>query len=89
MKISSADDALSFDASSVKISGKVGINIDNTFTGDYDYSLAVKGGVLTSKVYVKEVGEWHDYVFSDDYHLMPLCELEKYIREQWQPYFGE
>lgn len=81
MKISSADDALSFDASSVKISGKVGINIDNTFAGDYDYSLAVKGGVLTSKVYVKEVGEWHDYVFSDDYHLMPLCELEKYIRD--------
>ena len=81
MKISSAGDAMSFDASSVKISGKVGINIDNTFAGDYDYSLAVKGGVLTSKVYVKEVDEWHDYVFADDYHLMPLCELEKYIRD--------
>lgn len=81
MKISSVNDAMIFDASSVKICGKVGVGVDNTFTGDYDYALAVKGGVLTSKVYVKEVDEWHDYVFFDDYKLMPLVDLEQFIRD--------
>ena len=81
MRIMSLNDAMNFEAPNVRISGKVGINIDNSFSGDYDYSLAVKGGVLTSKIYVKEVGEWHDYVFSDDYHLMPLRDLEQYVRD--------
>lgn len=80
MRISSADDALAFDANNIKMSGKVGINIDNSFTGDYDYTLAVKGGILTSEVYVKEVEEWHDYVFEVDYQLMPLDDLNEYIR---------
>lgn len=62
--------------------GKVGINIDNSFTGDYEYTLAVKGGVLTSEVYVKEVEEWYDYVFYDGYSLMPLEELETYVKDQ-------
>lgn len=80
MKILAPNDALSFDAGSIKMSGKVGINIDNTFTGDYDYTLAVKGGVLTSKVFVKEVDEWHDNVFLNDYKLMSLNDLESYIQ---------
>jgi hypothetical protein len=25
------------------------------------------------------VDEWHDYVFHDDYNLMPLYEVEKYV----------
>lgn len=79
MKISAPDDALSFDARNIKMEGKVGINVDNNYTGDYNYTLAVKGGILTSEVYVKEVGEWHDYVFSDAYQLMPLSELEQFI----------
>lgn len=80
MKITALNDDISFDSKTVKMNGKVGINIDNGFTGDYDYAFAVKGGVLTNKVYVKEVDEWHDYVFSDDYQLMPLTDLEKYIQ---------
>jgi hypothetical protein len=82
MNISSTDDLLGINARNIKMMGKVGINIDNSFTGDYDYTLAVKGGVLTSEVYVKEVEEWHDYVFSDDYTLMPLDELENYVKNQ-------
>lgn len=82
MNISSTDDLLGINARNIKMMGKVGINIDNSFTGDYDYTLAVKGGVLTSEVYVKEVEEWHDYVFSDDYTLMPLDELENYVKSQ-------
>ena len=81
MKISSPDDALNFDARNVRINGKVGINTDNRFIGDYDYTLAVDGGILTTEVYVKEVTEWHDYVFADDYKLLSLNELAKYIRE--------
>lgn len=81
MRIASLNDVLAFDASKISMSGKVGINIDNNFTGNYDYALAVKGGILTSEVYVKEVDEWHDYVFSDDYKLMKLNDLESFIAE--------
>lgn len=82
MNITSANDLLDINAKSIKMMGKVGINTDNNFTGDYDYTLAVKGGVLTSEVYVKEVEEWHDYVFSEDYTLMTLDELENYVKNQ-------
>lgn len=81
MKISSPNDALTIDAGKIKMSGKVGINTDNNFTGEYDYTLAVKGGILTSEVYVKEVDEWHDYVFADDYKLISLNDLDNFIRE--------
>ena len=81
MNILSTNDFLNIDASTIKMNGKVGINIDNSFTGDYEYALAVKGGILTSEVYVKEVDEWHDYVFSQDYELMSLKDLEQYIQE--------
>lgn len=80
MSLASLNDGMSFNAQNIRMNGKVGINIDNTFSGDYDYSLAVNGGILANKVYVKEVTEWHDYVFADDYKLMQLCELEKYIQ---------
>ena len=82
MKISSTNDLIDIDAQNIKMMGKVGINTDNNFTGDYEYTLAVKGGVLTSEVYVKEVDEWHDYVFDDNYDLIPLEKLEKYVRSE-------
>ncbi|MBR6091832.1 MAG: hypothetical protein IKQ09_03335 [Bacteroidales bacterium] len=82
MKIASTNDLLDINAKNITMIGKVGINIDNSFTGDYEYTLAVKGGVLTSEVYVKEVEEWHDYVFYDGYSLMPLDELETYVKDQ-------
>lgn len=79
MNIASLNDDLNIDAKKIKMSGKVGINTDNNFTGDYNYTLAVSGGILTSEVYVKEVDEWHDEVFDADYQLMPLRELSDYI----------
>ena len=79
MRIESPGDAFVLDAKNITMGGKVGINTNNDFTGDYDYALAVKGGILTSEVYVKEVDEWHDYVFDKDYNLMNLSDLEKYI----------
>ncbi len=81
MRISAPNDALSLDANKIRMSGKVGINVDNTYGGDYDYALAVKGGILTTEVYVKEVSEWHDYVFSDTYQLMALDDLERFVRD--------
>ena len=80
MRIASLDDNIDIDAVKIKMSGKVGINTDNSFTGNYDYALAVNGGVLTSKVYVKDVDEWHDNVFNDDYNLMPIGDLNAFIR---------
>lgn len=81
MNVRAGGKGLSFDAGNITMNGKVGINATNTFTGDYDYALAVSGGVLTSEVYVKEVGEWHDYVFNEDYSLMSLDELSEFIDE--------
>ncbi len=80
MHISSLNDNIDIDANKIKMSGKVGINTDNNFTGDYDYTLAVNGGILTSEVYVKEVSEWHDDVFDVDYRLMPLDDLRVFIQ---------
>lgn len=81
MNIASINDNLTVDARNIKMMGKVGINTDNNYSGDLEYTLAVNGGILTSEVYVKEVDEWHDYVFADGYKLMPLAELGSYIKE--------
>ena len=44
-----------------------------------DYALSVSGGIVTTKVVVKEVSEWHDYVFDDDYKLIEINNIAKYI----------
>ena len=62
----SQNDKMSFDADNVDINAK----------------LAVAGGILTSEVLVKEVSEWHDYVFDDDYQLRPIADLEAYINDK-------
>ena len=41
----------------------------------------MSGGILTTKVLVKEVDEWYDYVFDDDYALLPINYLQRYIGE--------
>ncbi|MFY7964610.1 MAG: hypothetical protein ACOVO1_06915 [Chitinophagaceae bacterium] len=57
----------------VKI-GNVGTNYDG-------YKLYVEEGILTEKVKVavKNSEDWFDHVFNEDYRLMPLTDLEKYI----------
>ncbi|MBL4594472.1 MAG: hypothetical protein JKX68_11755 [Flavobacteriales bacterium] len=63
--------------------GKVSIGLDPTQTGTYDgdYKLYVGTGILTEKLKVslRSSTEWSDYIFSADYELMPLSEVEKYI----------
>lgn len=58
--------------------GKVGINTVNTTNG---YALAVDGGLVTTKVFIKEVKLWPDYVFDEDYSLMELEALRQYLKE--------
>lgn len=63
----------------ITLVGKVGINTVNTTNG---YALAVDGGLVTTKVYIKEVKLWPDYVFDEDYSLMELGELRQYLKEK-------
>ena len=44
-----------------------------------DYALAVGGKILAEEVRVKSVNDWADRVFSTDYDLQSLPELEAYI----------
>jgi len=60
-------------------SGIVGINMNAT-AYDTDYKLMVNGDVKARKVKVTPEG-WADFVFEDDYNLMPLKNVEKYIKE--------
>lgn len=64
--------------SSLVLQGRVGINITNESN---TYALAVNGGILTNEVFIKNVEEWFDDVFADDYKLMPLNELQRFV---WQ-----
>lgn len=57
---------------------KMIFNADNV---DMNAKLSVTGGILTSEVMVKEVSEWYDYVFDNEYQLKSLDNLESYIRE--------
>lgn len=66
MMFLSQNDKMSFEAVNVDINAK----------------LAVTGGILTSEVLVKEVSEWYDHVFDDDYQLKSITDLEAYINEK-------
>lgn len=52
---------------------------------DHDYRLLVEGGILTEKVKVAlrngSPSNWADYVFADNYKLMPLKEVEAFVKE--------
>lgn len=71
-------------------SGKVSIGLDpsavNTFnnvTYNGDYKLYVGTGILTEKLKIalRDSEDWADYVFKDDYNLLPLRDVEKHIKE--------
>lgn len=74
----SGTDEIGIQSGSIALTGKVGINTANTTP---DYALAVDGGVITTKVFIQDVGNWPDHVFGDTYKLMPLHELKKFIAD--------
>ena len=58
------------------------INFPNITTTNR-YRLLVEGGILTEKVKValRSTANWADYVFANDYKLMPLNEVEAFVKE--------
>lgn len=67
----------------VKKNGKVIIGSGIQFNNNNDnYKLFVEKGILTEKLKVANSSDyvnWSDFVFDDDYQLMPLTDLEAYI----------
>lgn len=62
--------------------GKVRMSSTDIATPD-GYRLFVEDGILTEKVRVAVEGtaDWADYVFADNYNLMPLNEVEAFTKE--------
>ena len=56
----------------------IGSNSDRIAVG---YNLSVAGKIIAEEMRVQLKASWPDYVFADDYKLMPIEELEKSIRQ--------
>lgn len=78
MDIRSHQSPMRLVGSTLTLDGKVGVNTTNDIDG---YALAVDGGVITTKVYIQDVEDWHDEVFGEDYRLMTATELKEYLVE--------
>lgn len=63
--------------------GKVRIGDTEFLSTPGDYKLYVEKGILTErvKVAVNTTADWADYVFTKEYKLMTLKEVERYIKE--------
>ena len=62
--------------------GKVGIGVSNpSKMNEPNCKLFVLGGILTEKIKVSTYATWADYVFSNDYKLKPLKEIESFIHK--------
>jgi hypothetical protein len=59
--------------------GNVGIG---TVTPPADYKLAVAGKIIAEELKVQLQAQWPDYVFTNDYKLPTLAEVEKQIKEK-------
>lgn len=59
-----------------------GVSVGNVASFPAGYQLYVQTGILAEKVRVAVNGsaQWADYVFAKDYQLMPLAEVEQYIK---------
>ena len=71
-----------FNTANSNTNGKMYLGSNSVYpntTGNY--RLFVEGGIMTEKVKValRSSANWADYVFADDYKLMPLKEVEKFV----------
>lgn len=66
-----------FSTDFVAINGNLGIGTTNT----KGYKLGVNGSIAATEVVVAQYANWPDYVFSEDYNLPELSEVEEYIKE--------
>jgi hypothetical protein len=46
-----------------------------------NYTLGVRGRIVSSGITCKDLSQWADYVFDDSYELKPLDEVSEYIAE--------
>lgn len=60
-------------------SGRVGIGVSTPANLPPDYLLAIDGKMISEEVRVELSGAWPDYVFQENYSLMPLDQLEHEI----------
>ena len=60
-------------------SGDIAIGGENFAAG---YKLSIEGKVICEEVRVSLNEDWPDYVFGDDYSLLPITALEKHINEK-------
>jgi len=58
--------------------GEVAIGTNTVPNG---YKMAVSGNVIAEEIRVQLSGNWPDYVFSQEYRLTPLKEIQKYIEK--------
>ncbi|WMX13845.1 MULTISPECIES: hypothetical protein [unclassified Aureispira] len=69
----------------IRNDGKVSIGLDPTASSTFngDYKLYVDKGILTEKLKValKNTTDWADYVFADNYQLMPLDQVNAFVKE--------
>ena len=56
--------------------GNIGIG-----TWSDEHKLSVAGSIISEEVVVKLKSDWPDYVFSENYNLMKLKEVEKFIKQ--------
>lgn len=67
-------------AMSITNDGRVGIGVAAPPTG---YKLAVAGNIIAEQVRVQlQSSGWPDYVFKPQYQLMPLSQVENFIKEK-------
>lgn len=78
------DNNLLFDTTKSTNNGKIYIGYNPSFISSTgNYRLFVEDGILTEKVRValRNAPSWADYVFASDYKLMPLKEVEAFVKE--------
>ena len=85
--VSMANNRLMFNTATngaIYVGNTSNVNDNSNFpTTTGDYKLYVEGGILAEKVKValRSTASWADYVFENDYKLMPLQEVETYIKK--------
>ncbi|MFZ1693393.1 MAG: SprB repeat-containing protein [Flavobacteriales bacterium] len=63
----------------ITTTGKVGIGTEPPAGAVDEYRLYVEDGIATRDVLVK-LGDWPDYVFQENYRLLPLNELRAFVK---------
>lgn len=79
MMIKAVNDSMNFVANSFSFrGGKIGINCKNDLD---DYTVAINGGLISTRVTVRVYDNWPDFVFAPGHTMMSLAEIERYVNE--------